>query len=191
MRKKIVFATNNIHKLAEVQQMLEAKYEVVGLKEIDFTGDIPETGETLEANASIKSKFVFEKYGLNCFSDDTGLEVDALGGRPGVYSARYAGESGNAEKNIEKLMQELEGIKNRKACFRTVVSLILDGKESFFEGVVYGEIIPEKRGGDGFGYDPVFAPDGYNETFAEMSASMKNTISHRARAVKKLLDFLL
>ena len=188
--RKIIFATNNKHKLEEVQQILDNNFRILGLKEIGFEGDIPETGKTLEENASIKSKFVFEKFGMNCFSDDTGLEIEALGGRPGVYSARYAGEEGNAEKNIEKALNELRGKQNRKARFRTVVSLILDGKEHFFEGIVNGQIIDEKRGGDGFGYDPVFMPDGYKLTFAEMPAKQKNKISHRGRAINKLAEFL-
>jgi len=188
--RKIIFATNNKHKLEEVQQILDNNFEVLGLKEIGFEGDIPETGKALGENASIKSKFVFENFGMNCFSDDTGLEIEALNGRPGVYSARYAGEEGNAEKNIEKALIELRGKQNRKARFRTVVSLILDGKEHFFEGIVNGQIIDEKRGRDGFGYDPVFMPDGYKLTFAEMPAEQKNKISHRGRAINKLAEFL-
>ena len=188
--RKIIFATNNKHKLEEVQQILANNFEVLGLKEIGFEGDILETGKTLEENASIKSKFVFEKFGMNCFSDDTGLEIEALEGGPGVYSARYAGEEANAEKNIAKVLNELRGKQNRKARFRTVVSLILDGKEHFFEGIVNGQIIDEKRGGDGFGYDPVFMPDGYELTFAEMPAEQKNKISHRSRAINKLARFL-
>ena len=187
--RKIIFATNNKHKLEEVQQILANNFEVLGLKEIGFEGDILETGKTLEENASIKSKFVFEKFGMNCFSDDTGLEIEALEGGPGVYSARYAGEEANAEKNIAKVLNELRGKQNRKARFRTVVSLILDGKEHFFEGIVNGQIIDEKRGGDGFGYDPVFMPDGYELTFAEMPAEQKNKISHRSRAIHKLARF--
>ena len=188
--RKIIFATNNKHKLEEVQQILAGNFEVLGLNEIGFAGDIPETGKTLEENASIKSKFVFEKFGMNCFSDDTGLEIEALDERPGVYSARYAGEDGNAENNIAKILSELHGIENRKARFRTVVSLILDGKEHFFEGIANGQISDEKRGGVGFGYDPVFIPDGYNQTFAEMSSELKNTISHRKKAMDKLVSFL-
>ena len=188
--RKIIFATNNKHKLEEVQQILAGNFEVLGLNEIGFAGDIPETGKTLEENASIKSKFVFEKFGMNCFSDDTGLEIEALDERPGVYSARYAGEDGNAENNIAKILSELHGIENRKARFRTVVSLILDGKEHFFEGIANGQISDEKRGGVGFGYDPVFIPDGYNQTFAEMSSELKNTISHRKKAMDKLVAFL-
>ena len=187
---KIVFATNNKHKLKEVQQILGNKYEVLGLMDIGFEGDIPETGKTLKANASIKSGFVYEKFGLDCFSDDTGLEIEALDGRPGVYSARFAGEPGDAEKNIEKVLFELENKQNRKARFRTIVSLILDGEEHFFEGIINGKIIDEKRGEDGFGYDPVFIPDGYQLTFAEMPADEKNKISHRSKAVEKLVEYL-
>ena len=188
--KKIVFSTNNQNKLQEVKEILKDNYEVFGLKDIGFTGDIPETGTTLAENASIKSKFVYDKYGMDCFSDDTGLEIDALEGKPGVYSARYAGEDGNAERNIEKVMTELTDCKNREAWFKTVVSLLLNGKEYLFEGKVEGKIIKEKRGADGFGYDPIFTPDGYENTFAEMPSELKNGISHRGRAVRKLVAFL-
>ncbi len=188
--KKIVFATNNLYKLTEVRRILEDQYEVLGLADIGITEDIPETGKTLSENASIKSWFVYRRTGLDCFSDDTGLEVDALNGKPGVYSARYAGEEGNPEKNLEKLLKELEEVKNRTARFKTVISLILNGMEYKFEGAVEGEIIREKRGTGGFGYDPVFLPSGYNQTFAEMPAHLKNSISHRAKAVGKLAVFL-
>ncbi|NOX86892.1 MAG: non-canonical purine NTP diphosphatase [Chlorobi bacterium] len=187
---KIVFATNNLHKLSEARHILKDRYEVLKLGDIGINEDIPETGITLSENASIKSWFVYNRTGLDCFSDDTGLEVDALDGRPGVYSARYAGEEGNPEKNLEKLLKELEGVKNRTARFKTVVSLILDGVEYKFEGSVEGEIIREKRGTGGFGYDPVFVPSGYNQTFAEMPARLKNSISHRAKAMRKLSAFL-
>jgi XTP/dITP diphosphohydrolase len=188
--KKIVFATNNLHKLQEVKEILQKNYEVLGLRDIGFVGDIPETGTTLAENASIKSKFVFDKFGLDCFSDDTGLEIDSLDGRPGVYSARYAGAEGNASRNIEKVLSELEGIKNRSARFITVVSLILGGKEYQFEGRVEGKIITTKNGKDGFGYDPIFIPDGFDLTFAEMPAALKNSISHRGKAIQKLANFL-
>lgn len=188
--KKIVFATNNQHKLYEVRQILKQNYEVLGLRDIGFSGDIPETGNTLAENASIKSKFVLDKYGLDCFSDDTGLEIDSLGGRPGVYSARYAGEDGNAERNIEKVLTELQGNENRSARFKTVVSLFLDGKEYLFEGKVEGKIITSKRGKDGFGYDPIFIPDGFDLTFAEMPQELKNSISHRGKAIRALAKFL-
>lgn len=188
--KRIVFATNNKHKLDEVRKILHEKFEVVGLRDVGLFEDIPETGKTLPENASIKSKYVFDKKGVDCFSDDTGLEIDALNGEPGVFSARYAGEDGNAERNIEKVLNKLNGLENRAARFRTSISLIMDGKEYFFEGVVNGAIIKGKRGVDGFGYDPIFLPDGYDETFAEMSSAQKNKISHRGRAVNKLTEFL-
>ena len=188
--KKIVFATNNPHKLSEARHILKDRYEVLGLADIGITEDIPETGNTLSENASLKSGFVFRETGMDCFSDDTGLEVDALDGRPGVYSARYAGEEGDAEKNLKKLLKELEGVDNRTARFKTVVSLIMDGVEYKFEGAVEGQIIRQKRGEAGFGYDPVFVPLGYDQTFAEMPATLKNSISHRAKAIGKLMEFL-
>lgn len=188
--KKMVFATNNKHKLTEVRQLMPEKYKVFSLQDIGFNDDIPETGKTLQENASIKSWFVFKRFGLDCFADDTGLEIDALEGRPGVYSARYAGEEGNPEKNIQKVLRELEGVKNRTARFKTVISLILDGKEYYFEGKVEGIILDSKRGKAGFGYDPVFLPDGYHQAFAEMPSGLKNSISHRGRAIKKLITFL-
>lgn len=188
--KKIVFATNNQHKLDEIRNILKGKFKVEGLRDIGFTGDIPETGSTLKENASIKSLFVFQKFGMNCFSDDTGLEIEALDGKPGVYSARYAGEEANAMKNIEKVLAEMSGAENRSACFRTVISLIMNGEEYFFEGKVAGNIILGKRGNTGFGYDPIFIPNGYDKTFAEMDLSLKNQISHRSIATKKLVKFL-
>lgn len=187
---KIIFATNNEHKLDEIRQILSGKFDVSGLKDIGFNGDIPETGKTLSENASIKSHFVYERFHTNCFSDDTGLEIEALDGRPGVYSARYAGEDGNARNNIRKVLNELKGTKNRKARFKTVVSLILDGREYQFVGEVEGRIIEDERGDVGFGYDPVFIPVGYDQTFAEMPSEVKNMISHRAKAMKKLTGFL-
>lgn len=188
--ESIVFATNNRHKLEEIRQMATNKFRILGLPDIGFTGEIDETGNTLEENASIKSNFVFNRYGMSCFADDTGLEVEALNGRPGVYSARYAGEEGNARKNIEKLLYELKVEKNRKAAFRTVISLIINGEESLFYGEVKGKIIAQERGIAGFGYDPIFIPDGYDQTFAELPAKVKNSISHRAKAVEKLFEFL-
>lgn len=187
---KIVFATNNSNKLKEVQHLLGNKYTIIGLAELGFTGDIPETGKTLYENASIKSRFVNEKFGEDCFSDDTGLEIESLDGRPGVYSARYAGEPGDADKNIDKVLRELRNKQNRNARFRTVISLVMGDKEHFFEGEVRGRIIDERRGEDGFGYDPVFIPDGYDQTFAEMDIKEKNIISHRSKAVQKLIEFL-
>lgn len=188
--KKIVFATANIHKLREVREILGDGFEVVSLKDIDFHEDIPETGDTLEENASIKSHHILERYNIDCFADDTGLEVDALGGAPGVYSARYAGEHVTYDDNVNKLLSELEGVKDRTARFRTVISLLLDGKEYFFDGSVEGHIIDHKLGSGGFGYDPVFVPNGFNKTFAEMAPETKNAISHRGRAIKKFADFL-
>ncbi len=188
--KKIVFATNNLNKLSEAKALLENIFEIVSLKELGFEGDIPETGETLAENASQKSHFIFELYGLDCFADDTGLGVDALGGEPGVYSARYAGEQATYEENVTKLLQKLKGEPQRKARFKTVISLILDGKEFQFEGSVDGRILEKRSGDSGFGYDPVFLPDGYAESFAEMPAELKNRISHRGKAVEKLVRFL-
>lgn len=191
MKRKLVFATNNAHKLEEVSAILENKIELLSLKDINCDVDIPETADTLEGNALLKAEYVHENYNLDCFADDTGLEVEALNGEPGVYSARYAeGEGHNAEANMLKLLQNMEGIDNRKAQFRTVVSLILDEKEYYFEGVIKGEIIKEKHGTGGFGYDPLFMPDGYNKTFAELGNEIKNQISHRAIAVNKLCEFL-
>ena len=190
MKQKLVFATNNDHKLKEISKIMPKKFEVVGMKDIGCTADIEETSDTLEGNADLKARYIYENYSMNCFADDTGLEVDALNGEPGVFSARYAGEEGNAEKNIDKLFHELGSNSNRKARFRTVITLILDGNIKHFEGIVDGQIIHERRGDEGFGYDPIFVPDAYDETFAEMPLDLKNTISHRARATQKLISFL-
>ena len=191
MRKKFVFATNNSHKLEEVTAILGEKVELLSMKDIKCDTDIPETADTLEGNALLKARYIFDNYHLDCFADDTGLEVEALNGAPGVYSARYAGGEGHdAQANMLKLHHELEGKENRKAQFRTAISLILDGKEYLFEGVIKGEIIKEKRGDSGFGYDPVFMPEGYDRTFAELGNDIKNQISHRALAVQKLCEFL-
>ena len=187
--KKSVFATGNLNKLKEVKSAINS-FEIVGLKDLGITEEIPETGTTLKENALQKAKYVYEKTGLNCFSDDTGLEIEALDNRPGVYSAMYAGAYCNAENNIQKVLKELSGISNRKAQFKTVIALILDGKKYFFEGEVKGEILKEKTGSGGFGYDPIFSPDGYEESFAQMSIELKNKISHRGLAVKKLVAFL-
>ena len=189
MKRKLVFATNNAHKLEEVAAILGDKVELLSLNDIDCHTDIPETAETLEGNALLKSSFIYRNYQLDCFADDTGLEVEALNGAPGVYSARYA-EGHDAQANMRKLLHELEGKENRKAQFRTAISLILDGKEYLFEGVIKGEIIKEKRGDSGFGYDPIFKPEGYEQTFAELGNETKNKISHRALAVQKLCEFL-
>lgn len=194
---KIVFATNNAHKLSEIKSILGDRMEVLSLADIDCHTDIPETGMTLEENARQKARYVSDHYGMSVFADDTGLEVEALGGEPGVYSARYAGGEGHdSEANMAKLLAKLDGESNRKARFRTVIALILRGKdgevadERLFEGTVNGTIISERRGGEGFGYDPVFEPEGYSQTFAELGNDIKNTISHRARAVAKLADYL-
>ncbi len=187
----LVFATNNEHKLQEIKEILKGRYEILGLKEFGFMGDIPETGITLSENALIKSSFIFERFGIDVFSDDTGLEIDALNGRPGVYSARYAGEDGNSEANIKKVLTEMKDAKNHSARFKTVISLILNGKEYQFEGKVEGEITTEKQGISGFGYDPIFIPNAYKQTFAQMPIDEKNKISHRAKATIKLVDFLL
>ena len=191
MKRKLVFATNNAHKLEEVAAILGDQVELLSLNDIGCQTDIPETAEPLEGNALLKSSYIYKNYHLDCFADDTGLEVEALNGAPGVYSARYAGGEGHdAQANMLKLLHELEGKENRKAQFRTAISLILDGKEYLFEGVIKGEIIKEKRGDSGFGYDPVFMPEGYDRTFAELGNDIKNQISHRALAVQKLCEFL-
>ena len=195
---KIVFATNNQHKLDEIRNILGKDFEIVSLNEIGCHEDIPETGKTLEENAWQKANYIFNKYGLSCFADDTGLEVDALNGAPGVFSARYAGGEGHdSEANMQKLLRELAENNNRKARFRTVIALILkdksrgtgDERRETVEGIVEGHIAHEKSGAEGFGYDPIFVPDGYNQSFAELGIDIKNQISHRARAVKKLAEY--
>jgi len=190
MPLKLVFATNNRHKLEEVAYKVNNKFELLTLEDIGCIEDIEETGSTFEENATIKSRYVFDKYHLNCFGDDSGLMIDALNGEPGVYSARYAGEHGNHPANIKKVLEKLNGAENRKARFITVISLIWNGDEHFFEGIVEGTIRHQPIGNGGFGYDPVFQPDGYAITFAEMSMEEKNKISHRARAMEKLIAFL-
>ena len=221
---KIVFATNNKHKLEEIRSILGEKFEVLSLSDIGCHEDIPETSDTLEGNAMQKAQYVFDKYGYDCFADDTGLEVEALGGEPGIYSARYAALDGDgstshdSEANMAKLLRKLEGVENRKARFRTAIALIIkahpqslpkggksdvlspndrnknpslrEGHRVGFEGIVNGTIIRERRGGEGFGYDPIFQPEGYDKTFAELGSEIKNHISHRARAVEKLADYL-
>ena len=188
---KLVFATNNPHKVKELQSILGNRFNILSLKDIGCFEEIPENSDTLEGNASGKAFYVYNKYKINCFADDTGLEIDALNGKPGVYSARYAGENKNSEDNMQKVLEELKGNNNRKAFFRTVISLIIDGKETQFEGVVHGNILKTPRGDSGFGYDPIFQPEGYTTTFAEMLLSEKNKISHRGNAVKKLVKFLV
>ena len=187
---KLVFATNNDHKLRELKEILSAQFDLLSLKDIGCTDDIPETGTTLEVNAEQKSFYIWDKYGINCFADDTGLEIEALGNEPGVYSARYAGEGRNATDNMLKVLEKMKNETNRNARFRCVISLIIDGEEKQFEGVVEGEILTEKHGEAGFGYDPIFMPHGFNKSFAEMSPVDKNQISHRGRAVMKLVDYL-
>lgn len=190
MRKKFVFATNNAHKLEEVSAILGNKVELLSMKDIDCRVDIPETADTLSGNALLKARYIFENYHVDCFADDTGLEVEALNGAPGVYSARYAGNAHNSEANMKKLLQDMEGMENRKARFRTVFALIINGKEHLFEGIVRGEITKNRRGTAGFGYDPIFIPEGYTQTYAEMGNELKNKISHRALAMEKLCRFL-
>lgn len=190
MSRKLVFATHNAHKVDEVRAILPASVELVGLAALGCHDEIPETGETLRDNALQKVQYIHDRFGVDCFADDTGLEVEALDGAPGVYSARYAGEPADFAKNRAKLLSALAGISNRRAQFRTVVSLILNDKTYFFEGIVTGRIIAEERGVGGFGYDSVFVPDGYDKTFAELPAAVKNSISHRARAMEQLNNFL-
>ena len=188
--KQLCFATNNKHKLAEVSQILEGKYELLSLQDIGCHEELPEEQDTLEGNSRQKAEYVWQNHNVSCFADDTGLEVEALDGAPGVYSARYAGPQRSDSDNIQHLLQNLEPHQNRKARFRTCITLILDGKEHQFEGIVEGTISEEWKGNKGFGYDPVFVPDGYDRTFAEMSAAEKNAISHRGRAVQRLVAFL-
>ncbi|MBO5703514.1 MAG: non-canonical purine NTP diphosphatase [Bacteroidaceae bacterium] len=192
MMNKLVIATNNAHKLSEIKAILGNQIEVLSLADINCFDDIPETAETLEGNALQKARYIYEKYGCNCFADDTGLEVTALNGAPGVHTARYAFPDRHDPKaNTLKLLSELQGVADRSARFRTVIALILEGKEYLFEGIVEGHIPTEERGTEGFGYDPVFAPVEIGKTFAEVGVEVKNEISHRARAVKKLTEFLL
>lgn len=189
-RRKLIFATNNLHKLSEVQHILGNHFLLLSLNDIGFNHDIPEDHETLEENASQKAWFIHNRFAVNCFADDTGLEVDALIGKPGVHSARYAGDHKSTFDNVRKLLADLKGEPNRNAQFRTVISLIIDGVESQFEGIIRGRIIDELRGENGFGYDPIFVPDGYSKTFAELNLSIKNQISHRAIAIHKLVSYL-
>ena len=191
MKKRFVFATNNAHKLEEVTAILGKKIDVLSMKDIGCNADIPETANTLEGNALLKARYVFDNHHLNCFADDTGLEVEILDGAPGVYSARYAGEAHDSKANVKKLLKNMEHAENRKARFRTVFALIIDGKEYLFEGIVKGEIAKAERGFSGFGYDPVFIPEGYTQTYAEMGNELKNKISHRALATNKLCEFLM
>ncbi|MEI7661144.1 MAG: non-canonical purine NTP diphosphatase [Bacteroidota bacterium] len=186
----LLFATNNQHKLREIQEILGHEFNVLSLNDVNIDADIPETQGTIEGNAVQKARFIRELSGMDCFADDTGLEIDALEGRPGVYSARYAGEGCSFDDNVTKILRELEGNNNRKACFRTVICLVIDGSEHLFEGRIDGIITTERSGTDGFGYDPVFMPDGYKQTFAEMPPYLKNGISHRGRAATKMANWI-
>jgi XTP/dITP diphosphohydrolase len=186
----LVFATNNAHKLKEVQEMLPNSIQLVSLKDINCEDDIEETATTLEGNAALKADFITQKYGMNCFADDTGLEVAALQGKPGIYSARYAGEPSNAENNMQQLLHEMDGFTDRNAQFRTVICLNLDGNQYYFEGICKGTILTKKQGTQGFGYDPIFQPNGFEKSFAEMDPGDKNRISHRGLAIEKLVAFL-
>jgi len=187
---ELVFATNNNNKLKEIQAAVGDNIQLKKLSDINCFDDIPETSDTLKGNALQKAEYIYTKYGINCFADDTGLEIDALNGEPGVYSARYAGPQREAEDNMAKVLELMKTESNRKARFRTVIALIINDQKYFFEGIVEGQILLERTGEDGFGYDPIFQPDGYTSSFAEMSLSDKNKISHRAKAVHKLVEFL-
>jgi XTP/dITP diphosphohydrolase len=187
---KLVFATNNLNKLKEVQEMLPSSIELLSLKDINCFDEVDETETTLEGNAQLKADYITQKFGFNCFADDTGLEVESLDGKPGVYSARFAGEPSNSENNMQKLLVDLETKTKRKAQFRTAVSLNINEKKFLFEGICTGEILTKKQGEKGFGYDPVFKPEGFNQSFAEMTSDEKNKISHRGIAIRKLVDFL-
>jgi XTP/dITP diphosphohydrolase len=188
--RRLVFATHNRHKLEEVSQLLGNEIEILGLADLGCLEEIPETADTLEGNALQKSDYVYNHYGVDCFSDDTGLEIEALQGAPGVYSARYAGADKDSGANMQKVLRLMEGVENRKARFRTVISLILGGKQYQLDGIVTGEILRERRGAAGFGYDPIFQPDGYDQSFAELGDKAKNQISHRAKAIESLRAFL-
>jgi len=187
---KLVFATNNQHKIAEIQDIIGKQLQLLSLKDIQFEGDIPETSPTIEGNAIQKANYIHDRFSLNCFADDTGLEVEALDGAPGVYSARYAGENATYADNVNKLLRKLSGVKNRKACFKTVIALFWEEQLYQFEGKICGIITTKESGESGFGYDPVFLPEGYQQTFAEMDAALKNKISHRAIATQKLIEFI-
>lgn len=188
--EKLVFATNNAHKLSELRQIIGDRFELLSLGDIGCHDDIPETADTLEGNAMLKARWVKDRYGYDCFADDTGLEVDALGGQPGVYSARFAGPGHDSKANMNKLLSMLDGEENRDARFRTVIALIKDSETHLFEGIVDGEITKSPSGTDGFGYDPVFRPEGWEMTFAEATPDEKNAVSHRGRAVAKLIAYL-
>ena len=188
--KKIVFATNNAHKLSEIRSILGDEYEILSLRDINCDVDIPETASTLEGNAEIKVRYIKEHFGYDCFADDTGLEVDALNGAPGVFSARYAGQEHDSLKNMDLLLKNMSDKTDRKARFRTVIALLIDNQLTLMDGVVEGEITLQPQGDNGFGYDPIFSPEGFDVTFAQMDSSIKNKISHRARATEKLIEYL-
>lgn len=190
MKRKFIFATNNLHKLEEVQQMLNNQFTLVSLKDMGCVEDIPENEPTIEGNALFKARYIYQKYGKDCFADDSGLEVEVLNNAPGVRSARYAGEGKDSQENMNLLLENLKGKKNRKARFRTVIACVIDGQEFVFEGIINGEIKEQGFGKNGFGYDPIFCPEGYAQTFAELPSEVKNQISHRALAVQKFLLFL-
>jgi XTP/dITP diphosphohydrolase len=190
MKRKLIFATNNRHKLNEIKNIVNDRLNLVSLKDLNFTEDIPEDHNSLQGNAQRKALYIYNKYKIDCFADDTGLEIEALNGEPGVYSARYAGDQCNFEDNIHKVLGKMQGVKNRKARFRTVISLVENGHIINFEGRIDGKILDQKQGIHGFGYDPIFQPDGYERAFAEMTMEEKNKISHRARAIEKLVNYL-
>lgn len=187
---QLVFASNNKNKIKEIQLLVPNSIQIVSLEDIGCFDEIPETANTIEENAILKANYVTEKYGYNCFADDSGLEIDALNGEPGVYSARYAGEPKDDNKNIDKVLENLKGKTNRKANFKTIICLNIEGQQHLFTGIIEGEIIDEKIGNNGFGYDPIFVADGYQKTFAELSMEEKSTISHRGKAVRQLVAFL-
>jgi XTP/dITP diphosphohydrolase len=187
---KLIFATHNSNKAFEIQKLLPEHFQILTLNDIDFQEEIPENEPTIEANSAFKAQFIFNKFNLNCFADDTGLEIEALNGKPGVHSARYAGEERNSDANINLVLEELKGVENRNARFKTVITLIIHGEQYQFEGIVDGTIIKEKRGSNGFGYDPIFIPEDESKTFAEMNLNEKNKFSHRARAFEKMIAFL-
>jgi XTP/dITP diphosphohydrolase len=188
--KTLVFATHNNHKLREIQEILNNSYQIIGLTEMGIHEEIPETADTLQGNAEIKAEYIYQKLGIDCFSDDTGLEIEVLQGAPGVYSARFAGENCTFQDNVNKVLHLLKGVANRKACFRSVICLIMNGEKHLFEGKVEGTIIDDQKGTEGFGYDPIFIPDGFTETFAQMPLKTKNNISHRGIATQRLIRFL-
>ncbi|MCV9927011.1 non-canonical purine NTP diphosphatase [Flavobacterium sp. LS1R49] len=187
---QLVFASNNLNKIKEIQSILNGSIQILSLEDIGCHEDIPETADTIEGNAILKADYVTKKYGYDCFADDTGLEISALNGEPGVYSARYAGEQRNSDDNINKVLEGLKNITDRNAHFKTVIALNLNGKQHLFTGIANGKIIQDKKGTQGFGYDPIFQPEGYDETFAELPLSIKNKIGHRGKATQQLIDFL-